>query len=143
MMWSAPHGLVLCTPSFEGKPPAVVALLRLNLLWRETHVETILRCVCQDLRACSATPKRELFVHQEAAVSSSPCSELFFFEHQAYSILFGTEDGDAAESDEEQQKIETRNGLREKLRDAFRSIQVWCLPSPHAQIDGEAVSKNG
>lgn len=66
-----------------------------------------------------------------------------FLKRQAHDILFDKEDGDAAGSDEEQKNIETRNGTRKVLRDAFQSVQVWCLPSPHAKIDGEGLMKVG
>lgn len=64
-------------------------------------------------------------------------------EKNAHDLIFGDEDSTTADTTAEEASIEGRNKTREQLRDYFQSVRVWCLPSPHAEIDGKVQSWHG
>lgn len=49
-------------------------------------------------------------------------------------LIFGEEDYSGAKTDDEAQQTTMRNTARKELKDAFRSIRVWCLPLPHVDV---------
>lgn len=52
-------------------------------------------------------------------------------------MLFGEEEPDADATHEDVDEIDMRNSTRAKLKKVFQEIKVWCLPQPHADINGE------
>lgn len=55
-------------------------------------------------------------------------------EDQAYAVVFGKEDPDTAESDEEADHMTERNKTRDQLQASFQSTMLVCMPPPHADI---------
>lgn len=59
-------------------------------------------------------------------------------EDKAYNLIFGEESFDWTQTGERPEQIDKRNTARRELKDAFQTIRVWCLPCPHADINGKA-----
>lgn len=64
---------------------------------------------------------------------------------EVHHLLFGEEvpDEEAPNYHDTVDEIDRRNLLRGRLTKIFREIKVWCLPQPHADINGESSEVTG
>ncbi|CAM9969406.1 unnamed protein product [Ectocarpus sp. 12 AP-2014] len=58
------------------------------------------------------------------------------YEKDAYSLIFD-EEKDDCETDEAEEQMNLRNGIRRDLTKSFQSVRVCSLPLPHAEINGD------
>jgi hypothetical protein len=92
------------------RPPKELALDKLALMMHASE------------QVADGVSCENLFGHLHLVLRDCPNDE-----HECYDIIFGGEDVDSVPRPQ-RENIRKRNDIRMAIRDAFKSVSVWCIP---------------
>lgn len=126
--------------NFKSSPPfpshhwcwlSQVIIFNLKEVQRTTTLDTL--AVLQSAaNAVTPAESQEVYGHLIVLVRDT-----FDKADEIYRMLFGEEEPENDATNEDILEVQIRNLTRAKLKNIFKEIKVWCLPQPHADINGE------